>query len=170
MRISEKNLKIIVHCVMAVFLLVFFAYLAIQKSSFGENQVYQISPVSSNKFIQGPYPIGRINPIDNHWQIVVEPIYFKIYSPKKFSQAQITIIYKKNIELSAKLGVKLSDHDYAFYFHDFNDNNNDWQTQEFIFDLANADFTKNKLQFIISGPDIVANDFLIKEIGFTLIK
>ena len=171
MRIKEPNILRYLNLLFLIVFVVFFNYLIAQKVVYADSLEYQTTPITTNKFVKGPYPVGRIMANNQTWQIINEPVYFQTYAPRHFSSAQITLTYRKPVDFSVKLGVKMKGGEYAFYFLDFLNESEDWQTQTFYFNLSGADFHDNKLQFVVSAPGISTDQNLeIKQTEIILHK
>ena len=175
MRISPEKLYFVIKLTLTILFVAVFVFLITQKLVLGNELIYVEKFEPNNQFIQGLYPVGRIVEKQNSGEVVQqilgEPVYFRIYAPRHFKKAQVTLTFRKPIELEAKLGVKLNVNDYAFYFENFNNGTSNWQTQTFEFDLASALYIQNKLQFIISAPGVTEqSNFEISQAEFKLIK
>ncbi|MFH0988298.1 MAG: hypothetical protein V1763_02915 [Parcubacteria group bacterium] len=117
-------------------------------------------------FIQGPFPTGRVELIRDTYRILYEPVYFNVYSPQHFRTAVVTLQYEKPANLDVRFGVKTVGN-WSYDLQSLTDNHE----QVLTFDLTNAEFNKNKLQFIISVPGLTLEDTLIiRKAMFELIK
>ena len=84
--------------------------------------------------------------INNELHILSEPLYLKIYSPIKFNN----LIIKGEIEFkeeNIKIGLKQKDNNYLY--KDIRE-----KYINLIFNLENALIINNKLELILSFPDI----------------
>lgn len=118
------------------------------------------------KFIFGLYPVGRIVQGSDWQKIVGEPVYFDVYSPRKFTKAAVSLRYLNNTGLDAKFGLKLKVDDWSFYMIKMNALPNKFIEQTFEFDLAEAERIKNKIRFVVAVPGIEKKngDLLIDEL------
>jgi hypothetical protein len=154
-------------------------FLAVQKVVPNGVVEYKVTFDSPSKFIYGPYPGGRIEVSGEGWILAGEPVYFKIYAPKRFSKAEAVLKYK-NPDPKCKLsfGVKVAINGEVPYLlkkvepeNVFPDTAVDVIEKKMEFDLRTAAFEKNKLQFTVSSgnlatcamsPVIVGVDFLLR--------
>ncbi|MBU1132432.1 hypothetical protein KKC32_04275 [Patescibacteria group bacterium] len=142
-----------------------------------ENSVsYSTDFSAPAKFIYGLYPQGRVSLVDVNGEIqqkiIGDPVYFQVYSPRKFSKAKVVLKFKKPKDLSVKMGVRLATGDWAYYLKDLDESAGQFVEQEFEFDLAKARLEKNKLQFMIASPDVIFSEekIIIGKAEFTLMK
>lgn len=131
-----------------------FIFLTSKKIVLSSELVYQTDFQKEITFIHGPYPEGRVEQQGETVIIKHEPVYFEIYSPQKFSQAEVTIRYQKSDNISAKLGLQLSVSDWAFFMEDLPNSENNWIEKTFTYNLHSALITKNKIKFMLSAPNI----------------
>lgn len=156
---------------MLVFVLVL-AVLFSQKLVLANSVTYEVDFVKSNQFVRGPYPEGRVEQSESSVLVKYEPVYFSIYSPRHFKQAKVTIRYKKTADLKSQLGLKLNLNKWAFFFEDLPETGDQFIEYELIFDLANAEYFKNNIKFIIAAPGIDSHKGVIEidRIKFDLLK
>jgi hypothetical protein len=158
---------------LSVFLLCF---LLLKKLVIGGVLEYGVDLSDKQSFVEGPFPVERTAAVDCDSDkcktVVFEPVYFNVYAPRKFSRAEVLINYKQPKDLNASFGFKLKTGDYAFFLTPFNGAEGEWKEQKFEFDLKDALYTGNKLQFIVSGPGINASHekILLKDLQIKLIK
>ena len=169
---ATSFLKIIIILSMISFVL----YLISQKIVIDSELIYKTDFNQQQKFIQGPYPEGRVQYEQDEKQslveIIHEPIYVEVYNPRKFKQAEVTIKYQKPDELPAKLGLKLKTGDWAFFFENLEETDSKWHEQTLTFNLQSAEIVKNKIKFILSAPgiDSLEKSIKIDYLKFKLIK
>lgn len=158
---------------LSVFLLCFLFF---KKLVFGGVLEYGVDLSEKQSFVEGPFPVERAATVDCDSDkcraVVFEPVYFNAYAPIKFSRAEVSINYKLPKDLNASFGFKLKTGDYAFSLTLFNDTEGEWGVQKFEFDLKDALYKDNKLQFIVSGPEINASHekILLKDLQIKLFK
>ena len=143
---------------LSVFLL---GFLIVKKLVIGSVLNYDVDLSEQQSFVEGPFPVERTATVDCGQDkckaVVFEPVYFDVYAPRQFSKAEVTVKYQLPPKLSASFGFKLKTGDYAFSLMPFNDAKGEWSEQTFQFDLKDALYKDNKLQFIVSGPGINAS-------------
>ncbi|OGF31475.1 hypothetical protein A2533_01375 [Candidatus Falkowbacteria bacterium RIFOXYD2_FULL_35_9] len=171
---SEKIILIIKIITMATMVLILL-FLVIQKISFAHSLVYDLDFRAKNKFIQGPYPVGRVELRSESENIFVdllhEPIYLEVYSPRKFDKVRVDIRFKQSNDLQAQIGLKLDYHDWAFFMEELKPIEDiEWQNQQIEFELKDAEYVNNKIKLIISAPGVGDDDkyLMIDKISFTL--
>lgn len=125
----------------------------------GGGIVYNVAPAATTKFVFGPYPEGRVEIIENAWKLKYEPIYFKVYAPRKFKKAEITLKYQNSMESDVFVGVKVKGDSPVPYYMKKLETTPSFDgagsvEQSLQFDLAGAAIEKNKLQFIIAAPGV----------------
>jgi hypothetical protein len=156
---------------------IFFLFLVGQKISFGHSLIYETNFSAADRFIQGPYPEGRVASVVLDSlplkRLLIEPVYFSVYSPRKFRTARVTIIYRKNQTTDFKIGVALRGGDWLFDLKkmpDFADNNFHEATVDF--NLEKAARPQNKLKFIMASANLAADasGIDIQQIRFELTK
>ncbi len=150
-------------------------FLIAQKVVLTESLIYGTDFDSVSAFIEGPYPEGRVEStyLDGKLfqKIIHEPVYFNVYSPRKFSKVYVTLKYLTAKDLHARFGLRKAGI-YDFDFRDLPATDNLLNTIHFEFDPANAEFAKNKLQFIISAPGIGEQQekIFIQSVEFEFLK
>ncbi len=101
--------------------------------------------------LTGWYPEVRLayNPSIDQAQILNEPLYLQVYRPVDFETLSIegSVIF---IDEEIKIGLKQTDNSWQWQ---------DIPSQDFLlqFDLDNAKITRNKLELILSIPDLHNN-------------
>ncbi|MEK7159815.1 MAG: hypothetical protein AAB766_04940 [Patescibacteria group bacterium] len=128
--------------------------------------VYGHDLSDQGKFIFGLYPVGRIIQSSEWQKIIGEPVYFDVYSPRKFKQATVSLRYLNNTGLDAKFGLKLNVNDWSFYMIKMNGLPDKFVEQEFDFDLSSAERKNNKIRFVVAVPGIekTNSDLLIDNV------
>ncbi len=102
---------------------------------------------SITRDITGWYPDIRTVTINNELHILAEPLYLKVYTPVQFNN----LIIKGEIDFAEeiiKIGLKQKDNSYLYKDINSKDIN-------LNFDLENALINGNKLELILSLPDLV---------------
>jgi hypothetical protein len=129
-------------------------FLTVQKIVLSGSLEYNVAFNQPNKFVYGLYPEGRVIVDAGGWKLVGEPVYFKIYAPKKFKKADVTLKYiaAKNSQLA--FGVKTNVVAEVPYELQKLGAIGKMVEQTLTFDLSNASFENNKLQFIVSAPGV----------------
>ena len=155
------KLFLIIKIALIAVAVVLLCFLLAQKFVQAPVLVYFVDLSEKESFVEGPFPIERTATVDCGFDkckaVVFEPVYFNVYAPRKFTRAEVTIKYLLPRNLSASFGVKLNNGDYSFLLLPFNAGTGDFQQQKFEIDLKDAQYLKNKLQFIVSGPEINAS-------------
>lgn len=139
----------------------------------GGGIVYNVAPAATTKFVFGPYPEGRVGIVENAWKLKYEPVYFKVYAPRKFKKVEITLQYQNSMESDVFVGVKVkSDSPVPYYMKKMEKALlNEVVEKTFEFDLTGAAIEKNKLQFIIAAPGVEESqgELLIENVKIQLL-
>ncbi|MFH0814967.1 MAG: hypothetical protein V1902_02755 [Candidatus Falkowbacteria bacterium] len=156
MKVDFNKIYFGVKFVVIASFVVLMAFLFWQKGVVGAGISYDIAPLVGTKFVFGLYPEGRVEIVDNAWKLKYEPIYFKVYAPRKFKKAEITLKYQNSMESDVFVGVKVKGNSAVPYYMQKIEKTlpGSWVEKTLEFDLAGAAFEKNKLQFIIAAPGI----------------
>lgn len=168
------NCRIIYKIIVIAAILYFFglfSWLLINKIVIGNDVVFSTDFSQPDYFVQGLFPVGRVDKFKMGAAIVervlYDPVYFDVYSPRHFNKAIVTLQYEKPTSLDVSVGVKLKGGEWSYDLKKLTENNE----QAVEFDLRNAELQNNKLQFIISAPKLTVDDELIvKGATFQLIK
>ena len=162
-------------------LAIFFAFgalllfLVAQKVVLTEQLSYGTDFSSVSAFIEGPYPEGRVEPTvvggKLFEKVINEPIYFNVYSPRKFATVKVTLKYMSPKDFPARFGLRKAGI-YDFTFIELPATDNKLNTVNFEFSTDGADRTKNKLQFIISAPGIGdrPDKIFVQSVEFEFVK
>ena len=149
-----------------------FVFLIIQKIVPSKEKIYSMDFEQTSDFVYGPFPEGRVELEQGILQVNYEPIYFNVYSPRKFKRAQVKITYKLPEGMDARFGVKLDVNDWGYYLEPLPNYSSEWNEVVFEYDLSHARRTKNKLQFMLAAPGVGDSEekILIDEVEIKLIK
>ena len=101
---------------------------------------------SITRDITGWYPEVRTSFLNGGLELKSEPLYLKIYSPIDFKNLKIKGSLNFNEE-DVRLGLKQSDS--TWYFKNITEEN-----FSLVFDLSEAQVKRNKLELILSIPDL----------------
>ncbi len=147
MNLKKYSIFEIFHCLWIILSIFLIIYIISKNIVVQRNLIYKLDfNKSITKDITGWYPDSRTVSINNELHILSEPLYLKIYSPIKFNN----LIIKGEIEFkeeNIKIGLKQKDNNYLY--KDIRE-----KYINLIFNLENALIINNKLELILSFPDI----------------
>jgi hypothetical protein len=162
----EAKFYLILKISLICFMLFVLSFLSAQKIVVGNELIYS----SDTKFVQGLFPDSRVQVNNDYISIIDEPVYYNIYSPRKFSKLLFDLTYNKSDNINSQIGIKLNVNDYAFYFHNIPDSEEEFVTEQFEFALDQVEIKNNKIQVVISAPDINNEIFYVKDAKFKFVK
>lgn len=159
---KSNKVVLIFRVVFRVLALVLLVYLWSQNNITSKELVYQLDwrdSISPN--VRGWYPVERTRYQEDELVLVSEPLYLQVYHPDDFTQMQV----RGNVEsASTTLRLGLKQKDGQWLWNDLANGSNDLN-----FDLQTAAIKQNKLEFILSIPDLTStssvalvNDWQIK--------
>lgn len=113
--------------------------------------------------------IERDNSGDYFQKIVIDPVYFDLYTPAKFSSVKLVFFYEAPEGRVVKIGPQVFGSGWNYYLQDLacEKKFNNWCVAELDFDLAGVFRDKKKINFIISSPGLDTGG---QEIKITKIK
>lgn len=146
-------------------------FLAIQKMVFSDHLAYSTDFIEQSKFIEGPYPDGRVEKIYTSerilYKILHEPVYFNVYSPQRFNKVVVRLKYRLPESSEARIGIKRNG-GFVFDYLNLEKTGDEYKEATFEFVTENADRKYNKFQFVISSPGLSdqIDKIYIEKIGF----
>lgn len=134
----------------------------------------------NNPFTSILTPAGRALKIERNdfgdysQKIIIDPVYFNLYSPTKFKTAKFTFTYKNPLNRDIKIGQKIFNDDWSYWFENLrcDENIGGWCVGRVEFDLTKASLDKRNIKFMISSPglDKSGGEIEITTIEVELIK
>ncbi len=133
---------------------------------------------SPTPFISEFSPHGRVLDIEKnkttsskeyYQKMVIDPVYFDVRLPQKFTTAQLTVWYQKKPATVLKIGpaVELSLWQWQLEDINFWHGDNGWSVGSADYDLTNLKLDNGRLRFLVSSPGLDKNN---GEIIFKKIK
>ncbi len=114
-----------------------------------------------NPFISKFSPHGRVLDIqqDNNGctqQMVIDPVYFDVRLPQKFTQARLKVWYQKESNTELKIGpaINLDQWQWQLKKPIYTRTINNWQLATVDYDLTYLIMNKNILRWLISSPNL----------------
>ncbi|MBT6301527.1 MAG: hypothetical protein HOJ15_03815 [Candidatus Jacksonbacteria bacterium] len=128
--------------------------------------------------IEGWGPAHRITSLSNNQvQINIDPVYLRVFLPRKFQDVDIVLWYKDPSKKIDRMGAQLINGRYdnwQFNLTEFSDLESigGWQKSYVSLSLENADFTDRAYRFILSAPglDKQSQKLEIKKIQLTFYR
>ena len=147
MNLNKYSIFKFLHYFFIIFSIFLIIYVISKNIVIERNLVYKLDfSKSINKNITGWYPNSRTVFINDKIRILNEPLYLKVYVPVKFKN----LIIKGELEFkdeNIKIGLKQKDNNY--FWKDIVEKNINLN-----FNLDNALIVGNKLELLLSIPDI----------------
>jgi len=117
---------------------------------------YKKSFLKNQFVVTSLFPLGRTTFMERAQRVDDEPIYFSVYTPQKFSQARVTIIF----DTPPPSGWSIGYHAGPGFQYKLFPAEEGKREQAFIFDIKDAYYERNRLNFILSNPDITPENAL----------
>ncbi len=134
-------------------------------------------------FISEFSPHGRVLDIEKvktekagycQQKMVIDPVYFDVRLPQKFTEARLKIWYQKNSFSALKIGPAIDLSAWQWQLKDLNyiRNEDNWQISQASYDLTLSQFDHNRLRFLVSSPKLVESGqaVIFKKIEMEFIK
>ena len=136
---------------------------------------YKKSFLKNQFAITSLFPLGRTTFMERAQRVDDEPVYFSVYAPQSFSKARVNIIFEVPPSINWRIGYHAGP---GFQYKLFPVEEGK-REQAFIFDIKDAYYERNRLNFILSNPDIMPENAitvqshaveLVREEPFSFIK
>jgi len=151
---NSKNLRLIIKIIIILTFVGIYCFFWYQKISV-TTLTYVFDENFRNQFVYGPYPKTRAILYNQQLNIISEPIYFDVYSPKKFSAMEISLACSLDKDSKLHIGIRESKELWQYKMLPLNC----LDGQQIVkFDLQNIALKNNKYQLIFSEPALtIAN-------------
>ncbi len=172
----HRNYRYFRYVIIAIPVVVFF-WLFAKDFAFSGKLVMSYDFSHDSPFIKRLWPPGRLHDIEydaathDYFQgMFVEPVTFDVKLPRRFTSATVELVYKKSADQPLRLGVRLDPEKWSWAIRDVVPigTKGEWTVGQVQFDdLATADFSGNKLHFLLNAPGLFEAD---REITLTDIR
>ncbi len=107
-------------------------------------------------------------------KMVIDPVYFDVRLPQRFTTARLTVWYQKTPAAQLQFGpaIDLSAWQWQLKDLDYVRHENEWQIGTAEYDLSSSQMDNNRLRFLVSSPGLsdVGGQIIFKKIAIEFVK